>query len=393
MNSLARAFKHILIVIAAVLAIASPERIVAAESLAEAARALAATIVSKMGPLENAVFTFRTLASIETTDAAAAREAIEAELRIQGVRFVTDPKAAWTLRVTLSDNFLQYVWVAELQHDQDRFLLMSTQSKRPDVPPKDAALRMAIQSKQIYEQGDPILDLKLFDGQMLVLDPGHLTLYRRSNDQWALAYSASFKGPLPFPRDPRGRLSGDGDTVQVRIPGLACSGKIGPEFGLECSQQDTAWQSAVGTVELATTKNFFVRENLPPFFSAASAKDGGNELWIIAGVDGHTYLYSKDLKLVGTMERLGSDIATVESGCGAGQQVLATLPTDPLEASAIQAFEIVHREFLAVSSAVEFPGPVTALWAIPNQNAAIAVSRNTRTGRYAAFHLSISCSR
>ncbi len=197
----------------------------------------------------------------------------------------------------------------------------------------------------------------------------------------------------PLPRDPRGRLSVAGDTIRIHLPGLSCNGTIKPALDLECSQQDSPWPLPIENVHLVPAGNYFTREGLPSFFSASSVKDGGTDLWIVAGVDEHTYLLDRSMAQVGTVEGWGNDIASIDSGCGTGRQILATLPGDPLARGVIQAFEIVNRNAVAASSTVEFPGPITALWPVTNQNAAIAVSRDLKTGRYAAFHLSISCGR
>ncbi len=371
---------------------AFPERASAADSFAEAARELAGGILAKLGSPDNVGFTFHSITSLGAQEVEAARRALENELLSRGVRFTTDLQTAAKIRVTLSENLQQYVWVAEIQRDQNHDLVMATQA-RADAPLKDAALRMAIQAKLIYEQNDPILDLQLLNEELVVLDPGRLALYRRNNNQWELVHSATIKGSRPLPRDPRGRFSISGDTIQVYLSGMSCSGTMKPAFGLECSQEETPWPLAFGSVNLASGRNYFVKEDMPAFYSASRVSDDGTELWIVAGTDGRTLLLDRALSQVGTLDGWGSDMATVNSGCGTGRQILAALPTDPTEIGAVQAFEILHRKAVAASSAAEFPGPITALWAVSNQDAAVAVSRDINTGRYAAFYLSISCSR
>lgn len=393
MNKSAQAPKNIILMSALLLLLCFPERIAAADSFAEAARALASKILANVGLLENAGFTFQSLASLEAQEIAAARQAIENELRTQGMRFSADSQAAVGIHVTLSENLQQLLWIAEIRRDQNSDIVMTAQTRPPEIFAKNNAQRVAIQVKSIFEQNDPILDLKLMDEELLVLDPRRLALYHRRNDRWELERSASLKSPQPLPRDARGRLSDSGDAVQVHLSGMVCTGTIKPALNLECSHDDAPWPLPPGDINLATGRNFFVPNELPAFFSASTVKDEGTDLWIIAGVDGRTRLFDKALNQVGALEGWGSDIAGVDSGCGTGRQILAALPTDPLERGAIQAFEILHRKAVAASSSVEFPGPITALWPVSNQNAAIAVSRDIKTGRYAAFYLSISCSR
>jgi len=62
---------------------------------------------------------------------------------------------------------------------------MTTQKRLPESP------RLIIPAhghpgKAIYKQNEPILDLKLLDEGLLVLDSLSLALYRRRNDDWEL---------------------------------------------------------------------------------------------------------------------------------------------------------------------------------------------------------------
>jgi hypothetical protein len=390
---IARTFQSIILIGAALQLSVFPEPIFAADPYAEAARELAGKIMNSIGPLEEIGFTFQSRASLATKEAATARQAIENELRTRGVKFARDLQSMPKISITLSETIQQYVWIAEIRRDPGYQVVMTIQARTQDATSKDSVLRMVIQSRLLYEQNDPILDVKLLGDGMLVLDPKRLGLFRRQNDQWLLVNSAPLKSAHPFPRDIRGRLSEPVEAIQAHLPGLSCNGTIKPALDLNCSQDETRWPLDLGGITPAFSKNYFTPENMPAFFSAASIEDDGAELLVLAGIDGRTYLFDKTAGQAGLLDGWGSDIAAVDSGCGARRQIFATLVTDPLERGAIQAFEIVHRKTVATSSTVEFPGPITALWPVSSQNAAIAVSRNIKTGRYAAFHLSIACSR
>jgi hypothetical protein len=392
-NNYSRAFQNIVLIGAALLLSCLPERICAADPYAEAARELAGKIMNSLVPSEEIGFTFQSLASLATKEVATARQAIENELHTRGVKFAKDSPSRTKINITLSESIQQYLWIAEIRRDPGYQVVMTAQARVPESPSKDVALRMAIQSRLLYEQNDPILDVKLLGDEMLVLDQKRLALFRRQNDQWALESSATVKCPHSFPRDVRGRLSELGDAIQVHLPGLSCSATIKPALDLNCSQDETPWPLGLGSVTPAFSKNYFTQENLPAFFSAASVEDDGAELLVLAAIDGRTYLFDRTADQAGVIDGWGSDMAAVEAGCGARRQIFATLLTDPLERGAIQAFEIAHRKAVATSSTVEFPGPITALWPVSNRSATIAVSRNIKTGLYAAFHLSIACNR
>ncbi len=365
----------------------------AADPYTEAARELTAKIMASIGPLEDIGFTLKSTASLSEREVAAARQAIESALRAQGLRPVGDVQSTVKINVTLSENFQQNIWIAEIRRDQTYSVVMTTQPRLPEAQSKEAALRMTLQAKPIYEQNDPILDVELLGDQLLVLDPRRLSLYRRQNDHWELERSAPLKFSIPFSRDIRGRLFDSGGTIQVHIPGLSCNGTIKPSLDLNCAQDDAPWPIGLGSMNPTFVKNYFVLENLPPFFSAASVEDDGTDLLAISGIDGRTYLYDKGAGQVGMLNGFGSDITAIDAGCETPRQIFASLLTDPLEHGILQAFQILHRKAVSTSSTIEFPGPITALWPVSSQNAAIAVSRDLKTGRYAAFYLSISCSR
>jgi hypothetical protein len=389
-NQFAQASKNIVLIYLALLALIMPERIFAADPYADAARELAGKIAANLGPTTEVGFAFQALASLETEEVVLARQAIENELRARGLKIVKDSQSSEKVSITLAETFQQYIWVAEIRRERGNRVVMTTQ---PRTASKDEALRMTIQSRLLYEQGDPILDVKPIGDEMLVLDPKRLALFRRQNDRWTVAASVPLKPPHSFPRDVRGRLEDAGDAIKAHLPGLSCTGTVKPAFELNCSQDETPWPLGLGSTTPAFSKNFFTQEKIPAFFSAARVEDDGTDLLVITGTDGRTSLFDEATGQAGTIDGWGSEIAAVDSGCGGRRQVFAALSTDPREHGVIQAFEIAHRKAVATSSTVPFPGPITSLWPVTNQNAAIAVSRNIKTGRYAAYYLSIACSR
>jgi len=131
---------------------------------------------------------------------------------------------------------------------------------------------------------------------------------------------------------------------------------------------------------------------LPSFFSAAALPMNGSVLWILEGVDGRTRVFSNTYQAIETFSGLGSDVASVKSGCGNDWLVLADAATDSTEPDSVRAYEIGRRQAVAVSPSVEFPGPITALWPAADGDSALAVCRNFETRRYEAYSLSVSCS-
>jgi hypothetical protein len=118
--------------------------------------------------------------------------------------------------------------------------------------------------------------------------------------------------------------------------------------------------------------------------------DRGGALWLLAGTDGRVHSYSSRFEAGASWGGWGSDIAAIESGCRSPRlPLLATNTGDSTVTDAVGAYAIVDGLPQTFAAPVNLPGPVTALWAA--RGTGFAVSKNLRTGRYAAFSLSISC--
>jgi hypothetical protein len=98
-------------------------------------------------------------------------------------------------------------------------------------------------------------------------------------------------------------------------------------------------------------------------------------------------MYTHSWEAAGVMEKWGSDIAAIQTPCG--PRVLAARASALTEPDAIEAYEIVNSAANTAGPALEFSGPVTALWSAGSS--ATAVSHDLQTGRYAAFSLVPAC--
>ena len=150
----------------------------------------------------------------------------------------------------------------------------------------------------------------------------------------------------------------------------------------------------------AASRNFFTGalspgigkiSNVPSFYSAGEFQRTGYKLWAFAAVDGSFHLVDGMTDQLVRSERWGSDLAAVHSGCGSGTQLLVSDGGSP-ERDSLRAFEILDRDPVAVSAALEFEGQVVALWPETNGNSATAIVKRKDTGWYEAYRVSISCS-
>jgi len=355
----------------------------AAETPDEAARELATRILARLDSHDRIALTVRNASSLAEAEVARVRSLLESRL---GAR-VENSTTAIEVAVTLSENLQSCLWAAQFTRAERAEVVLVTLARPPEAPPAETA--MALERQLLWEQEEPVLDLAPVESGLLLLGAESIALLRRQNERWQLHSSAPIRPAGPWPRDLRGRLQAQRDSFRAYLPGTVCTGVIQPALAIECSAGNLAWPLELPETGLADGRNFFSGKQAPPFFSVARA--GG--FWIFAGLEGDTQLRTESLQPAGKIENWGSDIAGLATDCGGGPYVLATAPGDFGESDSIQAFAIGSGRAVPVTAALAFSGPVTALWPTREKTSAMAVARHSKTGRYAAFRLSLSCSR
>jgi hypothetical protein len=336
-----------------------------AQDLDSAARELARKVAAVAGR-QDVALTVRNASALSEAEVAQVGRALEAELRARPARTGAERVP---VNVTLSENIQTYLWVAEIGPE-----VVMQSVARPTAPAASPA-PVTIQKKLLWEQEKPILGAALTESLLIVLEPTTVSFYRERK----LTQSLPVPDARIMPRDARGRLMIDGSSFRAFLPGLDCSGSIEPSPAITCAESNSSG--------LVMGRNYFSEPRLPPFFSTATLS--GRRL--VAGVDGRTRIYDAALREVGQVTGWGSDIAAVDSGCRIG--VLATKPGEAGEADAIQLYELADRGVAPASEPATFSGPVTALWPTGRPGEAVAIARNSETGRYAAYSLAITCDR
>lgn len=385
-----------------------------ADALDDAARELAGKITTTIAPGEAVVLNIRNLSSLTAAEVAAVRHALEAELQSRALGLVQESAPHIEIRVTLSENFEGYLWVAEFARGETPVVAMVALARLAAAGRSRLASALVIQRELVWEQEEPILDLALLDTQggstptMLVLEPAKVSVYRRETGRWDLWHWYPLPATRPWPRDLRGRISIRDHSFSAQLPGVECKGDFGKATKMECEESTAPWalvkgNEPSGEFYFVAARNFFIDGQfrsgegggkLPPFFSAAAVRKNDRTYWIFMGVDGRARLYGKQSEEPEAIfTGWGSDVAGIQTPCGSGGQVLATRPGDWTEPDTMRAYEVVDRDVVAVSPPVEFPGPVTALWPATDGSNAIAVVRNLKTERYEAYRLSFLCGR
>jgi hypothetical protein len=301
--------------------------------------------------------------------------------------------------VTLSENLRDSVWVAEIRRGDQREVVIE---ERPKPAATISAASVVIEKKLMFEENQRILDLAPLGHGLLVLDAEAVSIYESAGAGWQRKLSIPIPVSRPWPRDLRGRILVQGDLYQAYLPGVTCNGTAANGLGISC-RAESLWPigtgpAMLGFAQFAPARNFFdgrivasngSEKSVPAFFSAAEFKVRETTAWALAGVDGRTHVYSP-VKNSAVWEGWGSNIAGVESACGARSQVFATARTDDAASDSVRAYDVVDGT-PRLAGEVAFSGPVTELWPAAERGVAFAISRDLKSGRYAAFRLAITC--
>jgi hypothetical protein len=379
-----------------------------AQSWSAPAAQLAGNIAEISGP-GTAHLSYRNASSLAASQFQDFTRELENGLRGRGLRLVTGG-AAVDVSVTASENDRGYVFVAQVQQGRDmRTALVMTPRQSSSLSPGGGAV-VTLKKALLVEQDEPILDALVLDAngtpsQLILLGTAHVSALKRSGDQWLPQSSYELQPARPIPLDARGRLvPATGHAFDAYLPGTVCSSTSTSPVVMSCRAADDPWP--IGEQQSAFfngARNFFSgvlspglgsQANVEAFYSAVVLPRPGYALWVFTGVDGRVRLADgKDVSTIranAASREWGSDIASV-NGCGRGPLILATGDGDATVTDTIRGYEMPDREPVAVSAAIDMPGPITALWAQPDRRSAVAVVRALATGKYNAYTVSVTC--
>jgi hypothetical protein len=346
--------------------------------------------------------------SISSADADEIRREITASLATAGVRVWQPDQASANIKLTLSENLQEYVWVAEIQAGATdaKVLLVSTPRTNfavvaPNAPP------ITIRPTPLVSQADPILDVAIVENnppRVVVLGRAAVTIQEFANQHWSVVQSLAITSPTPLPRDARGRIFLRKDRLfDAYLPGLACHSTNSAPLAMNCTPSEDPWplQAQGLSAFFSPARNFFPgalipgigkQNSAPPFYSAAAVPRPNYSLWVFAGIDGQVHLLDGINQQILGKIHWGSNVAAVHPTCRPDALVLAdAADTEPAES--IQAFEFADREPAPVSPKLPINGSITALWSTPSAESAIAVYKNFSTGNYEALQLNLDCGR
>jgi hypothetical protein len=316
---------------------------------------------------------------------------------------VAAPPPPARVSVTLSENLADYLWVAEVSQGSEKQALFVSVSRALVSAAAPAVTSIVLQKEFILSSPDAILDFAIIPSsagatkRLLVLQPERVALFAQTNGAWQMRSQAPIPHANPWPRDLRGLLALTGDSAQAMLPGVVCNITLASNMAAACDSGNSGWPLAPGFLRAFTLLPITTGEgNLFTFVPlgaqdfdslaviAAPATSGGPAPVIGTTPEGRALLFDGSSTPVASFSGWGSDVAALYSASRDRWPLLVAGPGDWTAPDTIQAFEIVDNQAIPASGAVNFDGPVTALWS-KGEDAAAAISRNLKTGMYEAY--------
>jgi hypothetical protein len=366
-----------------------------------AANSFVQDVLSRAGTPSAVTVSFENISSLAPEAQDATKTAIMAGFGDAGVRLVKPEQAMAEVRITFSEDWQGYVWIAAIQQGPGQQIVMKKLPRAERAGPQHGPT-LTLRKYSVWQQETPILDFFADNQNLVVLEPGQISAYTKDSGQWRLRSVLAINHSQTWPRDLRGRLQVNGHEVAAFLPGTRCAGSLS-QPALDCSASDDPWPIDQGQLVafFSPRRNFFngilsgprAGATVAPFFSTAAWTSSDQPHWLFTGTDGRARLYQNDLSSpAAVFSGWGSNLAALHSGCGSGWQLLASAPTDSTGPDTVQAVEIAGREALTVSPAMDLPGPVAAMWTSgKNSDAVNVVMQSPLTGKYEALILTVSC--
>jgi hypothetical protein len=364
-------------------------------------------IAGILGPGQ-AHLTIRNNSTIPTGEIPAIRRLLVQDLKARGVT-TSEAETANLLRVTLSENLRERLWVAEIvEGNETRVAMVHVDRAISDAKPVNEQIQLRKQAVLAAPElipSESILYAAEKGSLLLLLHPEGVSVFSRTSEGWQRESHLSFSAQHTLSRDARGLLSSSANGFAAFIPGLQCTIEPSPAesaaspWSHHCHPSDDPWPIAVGPIAQSdatndaaplkalynAARNYFtgvvtpsLGVDLPPFYSASViVRPASNAALLIAGIDGKVQLVENGaLRPVSGTRDWGSDFAALNSGCGAGTQIIASGSGEALSDS-LRAYELPAQEAIPASAPLAMEGTVTALWSAPDGKSVLAVVRKT----------------
>ena len=315
-------------------------------------------------------------------------------LAARGIRLAELRDGATTVRCSCLENLREYACIADIGDGAARRVVAATRAKNSGGRSLPSPI-VALQLRPLHAQRDPILDVTMAGSALLVLTPTTVTRIPLPGQPAVAPQSAAVAPGRVWPRDLRGHLRADGDAFEVFLPGVTCRGSSMP-FALACADEGESWPIGIENAGMAASRNTFATPEGFSFYEAAPL-DGGQ--WLVVDQQGTLTFLDAQRRVVARGDAT-DHVAALRSACAPSSYVVTARRSPDLEsADVLRLARVVGSSLVPEASTIALPGVLTALWSarMPSRaqddREALAVVHDIQTGRYEAFHLSLSCAR
>jgi hypothetical protein len=389
------------------------------------AASLAEQIAGIVGPGQ-ATFTVRNLSSIPDAQVAAIRASIEKNLKSRGV-VIASGESANAVRVTLSQNDRERLWVAEVVQGNETRVVMAeagpgvahTGGPTDYLTLRREHLPIMLNPLPGVHSDVPVLSALETNSTMVLLRPEGLELYSFSEGGWMHGIPHDLGPHGSVSRDARGMLVANAErngftaysggsecTGQYTAPANTSGTSPGSDWNIHCQKSDEPWPilqsgSAANRVTVKAfynaARNYFtgvitpsLGVDLPPFYSAALLSRANGTALLVGGVDGKVQMVENGtMKPVSGARDWGSDFAVLNSGCGSGAQVIAS-GSGEAASDSLRAYELPAQEAVPASAPLSMNGTVMAIWPSPDGKSLLAAVRSA-SGDYEVDRVTALC--
>jgi hypothetical protein len=377
------------------------------------AAALADQVAAILGPGQ-ARLTLRNASTIPGDEVPAIQRLLDQDLKARGVQS-SGAESASTIRVTLSENVRERLWVAEvIEGGETHVAMVHVDAGAPQ--PVAARGGLTLRKQMMLVSKLPVLAMLEMAGGLVVVEPESIVLYGSTAGGWQEQKRVAIEQKRALARDPRAEIlpNAAGDGFEAFVPGTECSGSLPPggtpdAFAVRCHDSDdpwpilsvSTWVGADGSP--APVKAFYnsgrdyftgvvtpgVGIDLRPFYTAAILPRPAGIALLIGGIDGKIEMQDgTELKPVSGTRDWGSDFGVLHSACGAGDQVIVSGQGEA--GDSLRAYELPAQEALPASASLASDGTVTALWTAPDGKSILAVVRRA-AGDYEVDRVTALC--
>jgi hypothetical protein len=374
------------------------------------AEALAEQIAGILGPGQ-AQLAIRNISTVSGDEIPVIRKLLIQDLKARGVT-ASGAESANSIRVTLSENARERLWVAEVvEGSETRVTMVHLEAGAPKQAQAPGGL--VLHRQLVFASREPLLATLEIPNGLIALEPEQIVIYTRAGGGWHELKRVTIGQTRPLTRDPRGILlaGANGAGFEARFAGMRCSGsqtdaQPAGDWTVRCRESDDPWSLFRSTANGPTAINAFynagrdyftgvvtpnIGVDLPQFYSAALIpRPAGEVALLVNGIDGKVQLVdSGALKTVSGARDWGSDLAALHSSCGASTQIIASSSGEAASDS-LCAYELPGLEAVPDSAPLAMNGAVTALWTSSDGESVLAIVHGA-ADQYEVDRVTASC--